>query len=265
MKKILLVWDENHYPQGAFEWIRELHKQESLFVKGLFFTASDTAPAARHPASGEENDLRFSIREPERFVIQCRSANISFNAVEKSKTEWQKAFWEQESRYADFLIFSQELLYADTAGSQPNSYMQQLFRWANCPVLAIPEKTIAPEHLLVAYDGSPQSMRALKQCCLLFPQYRELPVRIAYVKEEDSDSIPQLQLLTEYAHAHFTDVKILKLHWDSDKHFSTWIGCFRNPLLITGAFGRSALSTSFKESFVTKTITDHVAPVFIAH
>ncbi|MBO9595964.1 MAG: hypothetical protein J7599_23885 [Niabella sp.] len=265
MKKILFVCDENHYPQGAFEWIRELRRQEHLFVKGLFFNAPAITTAARHPAAGKGHRSRFSNGEPARFIDQCRSCDISFQTVEKNNTEWQKDFWERESRYADLLIFSQELLYAGTTENQPNGYMQQLLRWANCPVLAVSENTGAPEHLLVAYDGSPQSMHALKQCCLLFPQYRELPVRIAYVKEEDSDHIPQLQLLTEYAQVHFTDVKILKLRWDSDKHFSTWVECFRNPLLVTGAFGRSALSTSFKESFVTKIITDHVAPVFIAH
>ncbi|MCD2421588.1 universal stress protein [Niabella pedocola] len=265
MKKILFVCDEHHYPQGAFEWIRELRKQEHLSVKGLFFKAPAITTATRHPAAGKEDLPHFSNQDTAQFMDQCRNSDISSHTVEKSNTEWQKAFWKHESRYADLLIFSQALLYAGTAAHQPNGYMQQLLRWANCPVLAVPENTGAPEQLLVAYDGSPQSMHALKQCCLLFPQYGQLPVRIAYVKEEDSDHIPQLQLLTEYAHAHFTDVKILKLHWDSDKHFSTWVECFRNPLLITGAFGRSALSTSFKESFVTKIITDHVAPVFIAH
>ncbi|MCF3108302.1 universal stress protein [Niabella sp. CC-SYL272] len=262
MKKILFVCDENHYPQGAFEWIKALRKQEAIQVKGLFFTAAGSITEHRPEAGGAPD---FHSREPKLFMDQCGSCDIPSQAIEKTKSDWQKSFWEQESRYADLLLFSQELLYAGISGNQPNSYMQQLLRWAACPVLAIPENTVATEHLLVAYDGSPQSIHALKQCCLLFPQYRELPVRIAYVKEEDSDSIPQLQLLTEYALAHFTNVRILKLHWDSEKHFSTWVECFRNPLLVTGAFGRSALSASFRESFITSIIRGHVAPVFIAH
>ncbi|WP_300601272.1 universal stress protein [Niabella sp.] len=265
MKKILFVCDENHYSPAAFEWIKALRKQEPLLVKGLFFKTGNV-PGSMHPAAGDaENTLGFSSRDPEHFIDQCQKHGISFYAVEKNKIDWQKAFWEEETRYADLLIFSQDLLYAGTNGSQPNSYMQQLLRWAVCPVISVPDNAVPPEHLLVAYDGSAQSMQALKQCCLLFPHYRELPVRIAYVKEEDSNNIPGVQLLTEYAEAHFTNVKIQKLHWDSDKHFSTWVGCFRNPLLISGAFGRSALSTAFKESFVTKIIADHVAPVFMAH
>ncbi|SDD45054.1 hypothetical protein [Niabella drilacis] len=248
MKKLLFVCDEDHYPQGGFEWIRQLHQQEPCVIKGLFFTA-----AAHDPAAGAG-----------RFIRQCGDNAIQCYTVEKSHAEWQKTFWEQETRYADLLVFSQDLLYAGAATAQPNERMQDLLRWATCPVIAVPEDAPPPEHIIAAYDGSSQSMEALKTFCTLFPWSKDIPAQIVYIKDEPSDSIPQLELLTEYAHVHFTSVKILKLRWDSDKHFNTWVGCFRNPLLVTGAFGRSALSTTLRGSFIQKIIGHHLAPVFVA-
>lgn len=269
MKKILFVCDEDHYPHGGFEFIKHLHQQVPCVIKGLFFTAAaqDGELALPHPEAVSGHPaaaIQYKGAGPERLINQCRNNGIQYYIVEKNHTAWQKAFWEQETRYADLLLFSQELLYADTAAAQPNARMQDLLRWATCPVIAVPEEVHPPEHLIVAYDGSDQSMQALKTFCNMFPGYKELPAQIVYIKDESDDSIPQLGLLTEYAHAHFKGVKILKLRWDSDKHFGTWIGCFKNPLLITGAFGRSALSTSLRGSFVKKIIDHHLAPVFVA-
>ncbi|MBZ4191319.1 hypothetical protein [Niabella beijingensis] len=254
MKKILFVCNTQHYPHGAFEFIKQLRQQESLFVKGIFFTPATPSGTAPLP---EDNS-------PERFVNQCKSHDIDYRVVEKNDDAWSRSFWVRETHYADLLVFSQELLYAGADKVQPNAYMQELLHWTGCPAIAVRENGHPPEQLIAAYDGTRQSIEALRSFCTLFPQYKKLPAQIIYVKDEPSNRIPHRQLLEEYAAAHFATLKILKLHWSSKKHFTTWIECFKNPLLIAGAYGRPALSVAFRNSFVETTIRNQLATVFIA-
>ncbi len=48
-------------------------------------------------------------------------------------------------------------------------------------------------------------------------------------------------------------------------HFATWLADINNPILVSGAFGRSGFSQIFKHSFASDAITAYQFPVFIAH
>jgi hypothetical protein len=56
-----------------------------------------------------------------------------------------------------------------------------------------------------------------------------------------------------------------KLDFNAVEYFSTWISGKKNVLLVSGSFGRSALSYIGKRSFARDIIHDHQVPVFIAH
>ena len=119
--------------------------------------------------------------------------------------------------------------------------------------------------IIVAFDGKKESVFALKQFSNLFPEYDELPIEFVYIKDEETDDVPDMDLLKEYTNAHYDASNITKLHFHPGKSFNAWLKNKKNTLLISGSFSRSGASMLLRRSFVEKIIKNNTGPVFIAH
>ncbi|MBZ4191607.1 universal stress protein [Niabella beijingensis] len=213
MKKILFVCDGDNYSHEAFEFIKQIQQYEPLLVKGIFFSTVEISELIYASYALENNnELRdaekgIPSQVIERFVNQCKTNNIQHIVKEEMGTSWNKVFWRKETRFADLMIISQKMLCNNIDAQQPNEYMLELLRWADCPVLSVPEKATNFEQIIGAYDGSQESTHALTAFCKTFPQYSNLPANFVYVKNEESDKIPDLELLEEYVNAHFKNAE----------------------------------------------------------
>lgn len=273
MKKILFICDGENYSQSSFDFIKSIHKHEPVFIKGLFFTtvgspellALNYIPVPGPYVKFMEDEKRIEKKNIKRFTVECNAHNIPYEVLEEDCFGWEKEFFKKETRYADLMIISEELLCANADSDQPNTYMQELLRVSECPMVIVPENMMPIERIVIAYDGTEECIYALKQFCEFFPQYQHLATEFVYVRNEENDDIPDRKLLMEYIHAHFTNSDVFKLHCDAHKFFTTWLENDTNTLLIAGAYGRSVISNLFHSSFLKKVINDHQVPVFIAH
>jgi len=272
MKKILFLCDGDNFSKGAFEFIKKLYISESLVVKGLFFTPIDIArlvPAGYLPITEpyvifKEREKELIERSQAHFIQECEDFGIR-HQVHSYASEWNSEVLEKESRYADLAVISEELFCCDTLDKQPNYFMEETLRRAECPVIVVPENFQAIERIAIAYDGKKESMFALKQFANLFPDLLELPTEIVHIKDEKTEEIPDQDLLSEYTRAHFEAQYTSKLHFSPKKYFSSWLENRKNVFLVTGSFARSSFSNMFKESFAKEVISRHTCPIFIAH
>ena len=198
-----------------------------------------------------------------RFIRACKDAGLRHQV--HSYNEWNKEIIEQESRYADLVVLSGELFCCDVPDRQPNYFMEETLRLAECPVVVVPENFRAIERIAIAYDGKKESMFALRQFANLFPDLIGLPTDIVHIKNDEDEEIPDRDLLCEYTKAHFEDQYTSKLHFDPRKYFASWLDDKKNVMLVTGSFSRSPFSNMIKESFATEVIKNHGCPIFIAH
>ncbi len=272
MKKILFACDGDHFPEGAFKFIKSLQASEPLTLKGMFFTGmairqlsppvySSLAPPYISLVKEERQSL---IKSRDRFIHECESYGIR-HKIEEYEDGWDLRQFIRETRFADLALISEQLFCKDIPGDQPNSFMEEALRMAECPVVIIPESFSTVERVVITYDGKKESAFALKQFSHLIPQYDELPVEFVYVKDDDTDDIPDMQLLKEYSNAHFDAGNITKLHFHADQSFREWLQNKKNTLLVAGSFSRSGTSMVFKPSFVEQIIAKSSIPVFIAH
>jgi len=272
MKKILFACDGDHFPEGAFKFIKSLQVNEPVNLKGMFFTGvairqlsspvySDfAAPYVR--LVGEERQSLIKSRE--RFIHGCESYGIRYK-IEEYEDGWDQGRFIKETRFADLALISEQLFCKEILEDQPNSFMEEALRIAECPVMIMPESFSSVERIVVAYDGKKESAFALKQFSHLFSQFDELPVEFVYVKDDETDDIPDMDLLKEYSNAHYDAGNITKLHFDAGHSFSKWLQNKKNTLLVAGSFSRSGTSMLFKPSFVDQIIRKSSIPVFIAH
>jgi hypothetical protein len=271
MKQILFACGGHDFPKGAFEFLKSLHNSEQLSVTGLFFSPIDYE--YRIPVS------HISINEPFRrlketeptsmdlnkafFAEQCTSNHIKYQ-IHDNDGEWDKALFTNQSRFADLVVLSRELFYADSNIDDPDSYLHKALRLSECPVIMVPESFTPFEHLVVAYDGGKESLFALKQLCYLFPYFTDLPTEIVYVNQEDSDEVPDIAMLSEYCRLHFESLNFAKLRFRTGQ-FSAWVAGKKNALLVSGSFGRSSFSYAKRSSFMEDITRDLHIPVFNAH
>jgi hypothetical protein len=132
-------------------------------------------------------------------------------------------------------------------------------------VLLMPDKATLPGELILTYDGSEASVFAIRQFAYVFPEFCRLQATLVYVNDDLEAKIPEEEAIRELCALHYRKFRVLRLRMRSADFYHTWIGMMSNPWLVTGSFGRSAISQAFSTSFSTELIREHQVPVFVAH
>jgi hypothetical protein len=271
MKQILIVGAGHHFPEGPFAFLGAMSENERVHARGLFFRPVDSFALAAAGASNnivpflelEENEKEVIAYHKAEFARQCKQQNIPYT-LHDNDSEWNKNLLIKESRFSDLILISGEFFHSESNNGQPNLYLRETLHHAECPVIVIPETFTSVGHLFMAYDGTRESIYAIKQFCHLCPGLTDLPTEILYI-HENADTIPDLESLQQFTRLKFGSMSFSKLDFNAAEYFSTWIGEKKNAMLVSGSFGRSTLSYLGKRSFAEDIIHRHQLPVFIAH
>ena len=97
------------------------------------------------------------------------------------------------------------------------------------PLLLVPEKFDFPESIILAYDGSENSVFAIKQFAYLFPELSNRQTLLVYANDDAEEDFPDKIQIEELAARHFSNLTLFKLDVNPKKYFSTWI-FEKNPL-----------------------------------
>lgn len=272
MKRILFIGAGKEFPTGAFRFLESLPNQGEISVTGLFFCTIDyeafgvvsQIPAAAPYLRLHEREMECLQASKTLFARKCGDEHIKFH-VHPNEDTWDSHLFARESRFSDLVVLSAEQFYGEVDSTQPNLFLREALHAAECPVMIVPENFSAPEHLIIAYDGSRDSLHAIKQLAYLFPSYTDLPTEIIYVKEDNTADMPDKELLKDFSRLHFSSINLSRLHFKAARYFADWIGERKNVLLASGSFGRSPFSYITRESFSRQAVHDHKMPIFIAH
>lgn len=267
MKKIILAIDGDNFSEGAFEFARKMNEQEPVLLTGVFLPELDIAQNVNYtsvfiPVLADYGAGSIE-RSLEKFKENCLRYDINYT-VHNNKHDFALAELRKETRFADLVVLGSEKFYGDLTVYGPREFLGGALHNTECPVVVVPEKFNFPESVILAYDGSAASAFAIKSFTYLFPQLCNRHTILVYssVKEDD---IPELQKIKELATIHFPNLSFQLLGADPKKYFSTWLEEIKNPIVVGGAYGRSAISRLFKHSFMAEIMHTHQVPVYIAH
>lgn len=270
MKKVILAIEVNHFPQAAFDFVKKLNEQEAILLTGAFLPQAQLAEFYGYPygVAGaylsvlEDAEPSTLAKDIEQFEGFCKINNIKYCIHEDffdSVTDSLK----KESNYADLLILNSQQFYNENANT--DTYLNKVLHESACPVVVLPENVSFPDNLTFAFDGSEDSLYAIKQFVYLFPSLTALPVEITYIHEDSQRGLPDEALMKEWANQHFSDFKFLRLEINPKKYFGTWISEKKGTLLVCGSFARSSFSNIVNRSFVRDVIERREIPIFVAH
>ena len=273
MRKVVLAFDGINFSRGAFEFARRMNQQAKILVTGVFLPQIDYANIWSYPGAAMspayiplvENEDRAAIEENiAEFELLCQRNAMEYR-IHRDLTEFALAALATETRFGDLLILGGEYFYQNLGISEPNESLKSILHDAESPVLVVPEDLEFPGSNVLAYDGSDDSVFAIKQFAYLLPELCENKTLLVYAKEHAVEKLPEEALIAELAARHFPDLTLSKVQINPKKFFETWMVSRKGPILISGAFNRSLFSLMFRKSFVSDVIRDHKIPVFIAH
>ena len=272
MKKIILAFDGTHFSEGAFEFARRLNELQPVLLTGVFlpqtelanlWSYADSSGAAFIPLL-ESSESELVKQNIDRFEKLCQGNGIDYR-IHKDFFGFAIPELKKESRYADLLILGSEMFYESMGTSSPNDFLRDALHDVKCPVLLIPEKFNFPDSIILAYDGSEDSVFAIKQFAYLLPELTNRNALLVYANTDAEEDFPDKIQIEELAARHFSSLTLFKLDVNPKKYFSTWIREKKSAMLVSGSYSRSGLSQLFKKSFVRDVIAEHKLPVFIAH
>jgi len=270
MNKVLMAIDGNHFSEGAFNFILDLNRRQPLVVTGIFLSSSDYAELLYSvggialPVVVPQQELDHDFSEmKQRFIAACHDNGISYIVHDDKESRSVNALI-GESRFADLLVIGSEMFYENLGIDTQNDYIEKLLHRSECPVILVPEQFNIPETTILALDGSPSCVYAMKQFCYLFPHMATAKTLLVNAGK-DTRIFNDMMLVEEYATCHFKDHTFKKVDGNPRKYFNTWISECGNTFLVTGAYGRSLFSEMLHKSFITETLRDHKFPIFISH
>jgi nucleotide-binding universal stress UspA family protein len=273
MKKILLAFDGIHFSEGAFEFARQLNDLQPILLVGAFvpqlsyanlWSYADGMAGAMYIPTLEEEDSQAVKKNIERFEELCRKNFINYK-VHKDFYDFALPELRKETRYADLLIISSETFYQNITNGNATEYLEEALRHSECPVIIVPENFQFPNANILAYDGSEESVYAIKQFAYLFPELHNQETLLIFSSAKKDSTLPDEEQIEELVKQHFFDVSLEKLDLNPKRFFSAWIAERPASILVCGSFGRSMISEMFHKSFASNVIAEHKIPVFIAH
>ena len=273
MKKIIIAFPGNHYSEPAVDFIKELNKVEPVLVTGVFLPVydfsklwlfTDAFSGQSYLPDIEDSEDEKKEENIKRFISYFTKAGIEYK-IHEDTSELSVYSLVEESRFADLMVVSCEKFYEYMGTDSSNPSLRDTLHRSECPVLLLPEKFNFPSTLVITYDGSASSVYALKQFAYLFPTLTQKESILVYVNPEITPDLPNENYIRELAQTHYKNIRFVKLHDKSKAFFNEWVEGRSDSIVISGSFGRSLSSLLFRSSFISKIITKHHLPIFIAH
>jgi hypothetical protein len=272
MKKIIIAFNGAHFSPAGFEFARKINELQPVLLTGVFMTEASYTSLWSYTAGMAGPSYIPLIEEiPDvvensisHFEDMCVRNGISYR-VHNDQGKFAIPELKKETRFADLLIIGSDAFFQSQVGVNPIDYLKEALHEAECPVMVIPDKYEFPECNILAYDGSRDCVFAIKQFVYLFPELCGNKTVLVFFRNDTHDRLPDEIYIEELASQHFTDLELLKLDIDPKKDFTKWLRANKNAVLVSGSFGRSAISQFLKRSFAEGIIEERNMPVFIAH
>lgn len=274
MKKLIIALDGEHFPQGAFEFAKYLNQQSPVLLAGVFLSPVDYSKILAFSGIDgvtllpewllQNDDETLVNRNIVHFREACEKEGIDFR-VHKDNNLMALSSLVDETRYADLLLVSSDLFYKNVSNRQPNIYLEEVLKKAECPVMLVPEKFTEPKQLVLAYDGSESCLFAIKQFAYLFPELAKTETILLSISTHPEDEIPEYSLVTELIAAHYPNLQLNHLAMPHKAAFTAWMNQQPESYIVMGAFSRSVISELFHKSFASRVIQENKMPVFVSH
>ncbi len=276
-KRIVVPLDPSEYTRSAIEIAVRRAKVYEATLVGVAVLDIDAiedtvggAPAGAIYYAEKEREKKIQEAQKviaeikENFIKRCEKEEIKYEVLEKTG-EAPKEIME-EAKEADLIVVGIRTHFNLAKPNKPGETIKELLHNAVTPVLAVTDKSILPERVIVAYDGSEQSAKAMKAYAYISSK---LPfansITLLNVDEDIEKGQKILKKAKLYLEAHNFSVKTVVRAGKPSKVIYELAKELYPSLVVMGAYGRSGLSELFFGSTAREILEDGSLPLFVYH
>jgi nucleotide-binding universal stress UspA family protein len=146
----------------------------------------------------------------------------------------------EEAKRVDLVIIAQRGEHEKWSSGLLGSTTESVVRKSPRPVLVTPNSFSKFENILIAYDGSIESNKALKTACELFSS-SNCVIKVAFVTNDDEHCKELIDEVNEFAGPYQINIKTESLKGDPGKEILSFAENNKIDLIMMGAFGHSRI------------------------
>jgi nucleotide-binding universal stress UspA family protein len=172
----------------------------------------------------------------------------------------------KNSAFADLILVEARISLSDLLYFPLNVTFKDLLADAHCPVLMLRENIERVERVILAYDGSYSSIFAIKLFSYLFPGWRSLPTYLVTIHTKESKELDYQEYVRSWLPRHFDKVEVKVLQGKVSEELPAFVNQYTdNPIVVMGAYGRTAVSRLFRQSLANAVLDKTGVFLFITH
>lgn len=270
MKKVLLIFNGIGSPENVLSFIKKNLRIEGSHFHGIFINKLHTAQAFEYPFPNDlaatSVDYSFETGEAETYRLintyinlfedECKANNITYKTDFFTEVALEHLI--ERSAYADLILSDRRTEFDDYS-------IDKLLSKAHCPVLVIAPESHKLTNAVLTYDGSINSMHAIRQFSYVLPELSSIYTSLLSVIDDEGNAEKQHTLVKDWMTQHFSDFTIELRYGKPEQEMVNFINDLGNAIVVMGAFGRNNLSRWAQRSHAEKILSNTNASVFITH
>lgn len=277
MKKIIAAFDCTKYADGGAKYAIEIAAATNSLLVGVFIQdmryvnmtyayawdqpfVDFTAIENSQKEEKEKADLNIKL-----FSEACEARGIKYKVHLDKGVPLQELL--KESSFADLLVIDTKTSFTSLGEGASSAFIKDLLSDAHCPVLTVPAHYQYFDKLILCYDGSPSSVYAIKMFSYLFHELEGLPTVLLSVNASTSNHLVENSNIKDLLKLRYNKaVDYVILNGDPEQTMIDYLSKQgEHAMVVMGAYGRSAISRLFQQSFSNRVIQELKLPVFITH
>jgi len=276
-KKIVIGLDPSDYTKTALNIaIRRARELGSVLVGVTVVNTEDIkdsvggAPvgAIHYAEKAVEKNLTLAQKRAQDLIANfekvCSENNVKYESFIKDGDPAKEII--EEARTADLIIIGIKTHFRLEHPDVEGETLEKLLKESVAPVMAVTEKPTLPTKLLIAYDGSTQSAKAMREyvhISHMLPFAKK--TYLLNVTDNIEEGMKLLKKAESYLRLYGLDVeKVIKSGDPADVIFNT-AKELGDALIIMGAYGHSKLKDIFFGSTAEKILKNGSFPIFVYH
>jgi nucleotide-binding universal stress UspA family protein len=232
-----------------------IHGSEEVWLGEVYF---------RRINEGLTSELRHKLqRVLERAALRCAEAGVAFKELEGTGDPQERILTEAQ-RY-DLILMGQHTHFRFGWQDHADDTLRRVLAASPRPVVAVPQKLVDGENILIAYDGSLQAARAL-QIFQATGLAHERTVDVLSIAPTHALAVRPAERAVEFLRFHQIRAQSLPREGSATAQAILETAAERKAgLIVMGAYGQPTLREMFLGSVTRSVLKDSAVPVFLAH
>ncbi|MDP2109647.1 MAG: universal stress protein [Thiobacillus sp.] len=160
------------------------------------------------------------------------------------------------------LVMGRQGEHGDSAGEHIGSHLENVVRTLHRPILVIPSDYTEPQRILIAFDGSATTRKAVEMVAAS-PLFRGLPCHLVMVGEDRADSRESLDWARTHLETAGFDVTAEILPGEVEAVLCAYRTEHAIDLIVMGAYGHSRIREFLVGSSTTRLIRQSSVPLLL--